>query len=352
MGELRSDYEVILRENHPILDVRAPTEFEKGKLPNSVNEPILTDSERREVGLAYRQSGAAEAEALGFQLVSGQNRTARIARWLNFIQDHSQVVLTCWRGGQRSSIAQRWLEDGGCRIPRLAGGFKAMRQMSLGVLSAANERAWVIIAGQTGVGKTKFLQQFENSIDLEKLANHRGSSFGGLEDPQPSPVTFEIELTQCMLQKASQRPCLLEDESRTIGRLAVPSHLYDAMQTAPIVVLESDLESRLELTLDLYVNESKPMSLRRALQRIERRLGGDRYRQIYQELDLALDSQKDEDHYVWIRNLLECYYDPMYDYQLQKKNDRIAFKGDASACREFIIGTYGLKVRAASLEGQ
>lgn len=343
MSEQRDDYARILRDNLPILDVRAPAEFSKGKLPNSINEPILTDQERHDVGITYKTQGASKAETLGLSLVSGSVKVQRIGNWQAFIQSNPDAVLTCWRGGKRSTIAQQWLKETGYSVPRLAGGFKAMRHLSLEVIDDVRERQWLVIAGQTGVGKTRFLESYTNVIDLEALANHRGSSFGRLTEPQPTPVTFEIALAQRLLRTSSQLPCLVEDESRTIGRLGLPSSVFEAMQNAPVIVLEAPMSSRLQLTLDCYVRDSSPSFLRDALNRIQKRLGGDRYRQISTLLENALASSSDEDHYLWIQNLLDYYYDPMYDHQLQKKQDRIVFHGNHEACATYLSETYGIE---------
>ena len=343
MVATRADYASILRTNTPILDVRAPIEYAKGALPNSTNIPVLTDEERHHVGIEYKQHGNQAAVDLGFKLVDDSARAERLKAWRNYLDAHSDALITCWRGGQRSQIAQQWLEDAGYAVPRIAGGFKAMRQCSLDVLTQAGKRSWVVVAGKTGVGKTIVLNQYQASIDLEGLANHFGSSFGRKSTPQPTPVTFEIALAQKLLQTEVHVTCLIEDESRTIGRLGVPSDLYEAMQTAPVVVLESDLEQRLAVTFENYVENANPAHLRTALARIKKRLGGDRFRIVATQLDDALSSHEQARHYAWINSLFEWYYDPMYEYQLEQKQDRIVFRGCESEVVEFLTQNYQIQ---------
>lgn len=342
MNVLRDDYRTILRDNLPVLDVRAPSEYEKGALPNSVNEPILTDEERHRVGLTYKASGSESATQLGQRLVSGVEKQTRVERWSSFVDANPNALLTCWRGGQRSQIAQEWLSDAGYSVARLAAGFKGMRNTSIEILNDCSTRSWVVIAGQTGVGKTKLLTQFTNSIDLEGLARHRGSSFGRLPDPQPMPVSFELALAQRLLQTEDTQQCLIEDESRTIGRLGVPSVLFKSMQAAPVVILEAPLDDRIALTIDNYVRGNDSENLRNALQRIAKRLGLERYQQVSEALEKAIVSQSDDDHRYWVRSLFDFYYDPMYDYQLQKKIDRVIFQGNHDDVLGFLrerIGT-------------
>ncbi len=336
MVAVRTDFTRILRDNLPVLDVRAPGEFERGALPRAVNMPILTDAERAEVGIVYKQHGNEAAMKRGFKLVVGTTKKRRVQAWLAYAEAHKETLLTCWRGGQRSAIAQRWLEEAGCQVPRLAGGFKAMRQFSLNVLKQAHRRNWLVIAGPTGVGKTQLLNRFPHAIDLEALANHRGSSFGRRETPQPVPVSFELALAQKLLQTTHFRTCLIEDESRTIGRLAVPSELYNAIQTAPILVLEATAEERIRHTYDLYVRGKEPQSLRDALVRIQKRLGNERYKIVKKQLDRATGANCEALHLEWIANVFRWYYDPMYAYQLALKRDRIVFRGSAIDAFKFL----------------
>ena len=332
----RIDYNSILRDNVPVLDVRAPTEYERGRIPNSTNIPILDDNERAQVGTTYKQEGNKAAVELGFSLVSGPAKSQRVNAWCQSLRSNPNALLTCWRGGQRSKIAQQWLADAGFDVPRIDGGFKAIRQCSLDVLARANTQRWVVLAGSTGVGKTQFLNSYHEAIDLEAIAHHRGSAFGQLETPQPTPVSFELDLAQRLLQTEQFSSCLIEDESRTIGRLAIPSHLYDEIQSAPIIVLEASLESRIQLTYEHYVRDADSMKLIDALGRIQKRLGRERYSIVKMQLEKAIEHGTSALHFDWIASLFKWYYDPMYEYQLKRKLERIIFRGDVQAVREYL----------------
>lgn len=332
----RSDYDTILRTNLPVLDVRAPTEYDRGSIPNSTNIPILNDAERAQVGIEYKQRGNEFAVELGFALVKGQVKERRIESWSRFLRSNPSALLTCWRGGQRSEIAQRWLADAGIEVPRIAGGFKAVRQCSLDVFEQSNSRNWIVVAGSTGVGKTQLLNAYRESIDLEAIAHHRGSAFGQLNSPQPTPVSFELALAQRLLQTDHLNTCLIEDESRTIGRLAIPRVLHSAMQTSQIIVLEATLEARVRLTYEHYVRGADTLKLLDALQRIRKRLGRERYSVVKAQLERAIVQDSESLHLDWITSLFEWYYDPMYEYQLSNKLDRVVFRGDAATVREYL----------------
>ena len=330
----------LLRSGAGFIDVRAPVEFAKGALPGATNLPILNDSERAAVGTRHRQRGQQAAVALGEELVRGEVRTARIEAWAAFARSHPQCTLYCARGGLRSRIAQAWLAEAGTVVPRVEGGFKSLRQFCLRTIDAmAVSLPLIVVGGRTGSGKTAVLASAPASVDLERLANHRGSAFGEQPSPQPPPISFENALAVEMLKlSASGTTVALEDESRQIGRLAVPAALYQAMQAAPIVVIEASLDARVENILTEYVldapnpHEHLPASFAR----IRKRLGGARHQEIGELLAAALAQGDPDLHRHWIRRLLTDYYDPMYDYQIAAKQDRIVYRGDVSAVAGYL----------------
>ena len=344
--------QTLLEQDTPFLDVRSPGEAARGTVPGAENWPILDDEERHRVGLTYKQSGHSAAESLGFELVSGQRRERRIAAWVDFARRHPNGWIFCWRGGQRSQIAQAWLEQSGVQLPRVEGGFKALRHACLQVISRApSELSWIILGGRTGSGKTDLLKQLRTSIDLEGLAAHRGSAFGATASPQPAPVTFENALAVSFLKRladarSSGRDALvLEDESRTIGRLAVPETWHAQMQRSPLAILEVPMPVRCANIVREYVSEPLARGFpaevlheryAEALKRIERRLGGKRRKAVQSALDAGFAGG---DHAAWVEMLLEMYYDPLYDYQLSRKQERVRLRGGWDEVREF-LGAY------------
>lgn len=326
-----SDCAEILALARPLIDVRAPGEYIRGALPEAVNLPLLNDEERAAVGTTYKRRGRATAIELGHRLVCGDVKRARVEGWCAFVEAHPDAAIYCARGGLRSEIAQTWLADAGYRQARVAGGFKALRRHCLDVLEGVGERRFVLVGGRTGSGKTSVLQSAAASIDLERLANHRGSAFGAFPTPQPPPVAFENAIAVELMRLPLDEPIMLEDESRTIGRLAIPERLYQAMQRAPIALIEADDDDRARSIYREYVLDAeRPRShLEASLARIERRLGGVRHAEIKALMDQAFDAGLTAWplHRRWIVRLLNDYYDPMYDYQLAGKADRVCMRG-------------------------
>ena len=336
------DYAALLRDSRPLIDVRAPAEFARGALPGAVSLPILDDEERAAVGRTYKNGGRAAAVALGLRLVDGEKKRRRIAAWHDFSSEHPQAAIYCWRGGMRSQIAQRWLAESGVVLPRIVGGFKALRGFCLDVLERSGTREFVLVGGRTGSGKTAVVQAVANHIDLEALANHRGSAFGGHSTPQPPPVAFENALAAALLKLDERTPTAIEDESRSIGRLAVPQAVYDAMHRAPIVVLEVPRTARVDNIYREYVVQAeRPRErLSAALTRIQRRLGGMRYQHVAALMAGAFDQASAELHRQWIDRLLQWYYDPMYDYQLGRKAERIVRRGPPEEIAAYLRSRY------------
>ena len=337
-----------------LMDVRAPVEFAKGALPGTVNLPLMNDAERQQVGTCYKERGQAAAIELGHRLVSGDIKAARIESWIDFAKAHPQGMLYCARGGLRSQITQQWMNEAGLRFPRVPGGFKALRTLLLGVTEqVARDDDFVVLSGLTGSGKTDVLRGVGSGIDLEGHANHRGSSFGGRLDGQPSPVTFENLLAIDFLKKqtAGQRHWVLEDEGRCIGTCPVPLALRQRMETAPIVWLEEAFALRVQRILQEYVVDLRVQCSRRwgadagfgafserlthSMAKIQKRLGGERYQRLAGLLNAALQAPTEGAalalHSEWITVLLREYYDPMYRFQKDGHANRIVFSGDRAA---------------------
>ncbi len=330
----------------PMIDVRAAIEFNLGAFPTAVNLPILNDEERHQVGICYKEKGAESAERLGESLVSGDLRDSRLAGWTDFINKHPEAALYCFRGGKRSQIACRWLQEAGIRITRVPGGYKAMRQFLINQFD--NLPAFTLISGRTGVGKTILLNLLPDSLDLEGHAHHRGSAFGRHIEAQPTQIAFENAVAISLLKftEASPRDCMyLEDEGRLIGRVHLPAKLQAAMKQSPIVLLEDSLDNRVQRIFEEYIliqwktyQQQFSISahgefsayLLGAIDAIRKRLGGVGHSEIRHLLESALADQTKgnfEPHKRWIKRLLEGYYDPMYSYQLEKKAERIQFRG-------------------------
>ena len=349
----------LLTAGAALIDLRAPVEVAKGALPHAAVLPLMTDDERAQIGIRFQQAGQGAAIALGETLVAGEIRAARIRQWLAFAKAHPNAVLYCWRGGVRSAIVQQWLADAGCVLPRIAGGYRALRHIAIATLTetATHPRKVLVLGGSTGSGKTVLLRTFASSIDLEALAQHRGSAFGGRAATQPSQTTFENALA-CAIQTqwhASHGATLYEDEGHLIGRSVVPTALLQRLKTSPLVIVEVPLQHRalhirseyVDQPLALLVAAGDPAphralaeQLATALAKVQRRLGGLRHDLIRADLDAAFAlherSSDGSGHSRWIEALLTHYYDPMYAYQLGKHEGRIVMRGNTEAVRTYL----------------
>lgn len=361
MRDNTQDYRQLLLEAVPLMDVRAPVEFTKGSFPSAINLPLMDDSERQQVGTCYKQAGQQAAIDLGNRLVCGQIKEQRIAQWAEFARRHPEGYLYCFRGGLRSQIVQQWLSDAGIAYPRVVGGYKAMRRYLIDTLEAAVDTCPLhIVAGLTGTGKTEVIHALGNSLDLEGHAHHRGSSFGRHATAQPGQIDFENALAIEVLQvrEAGHGRLVLEDEGRMVGNCMVPTGLFAAMQTAPLIWLEDSLDNRVGRILGDYVidmhlefaslHADQPEQAFNALAehltggllRIRKRLGGERYQSLQVIMQEALEIQQKtgdvQAHRAWIEGLLTHYYDPMYAYQRAGKEERVAFSGDQRAVIEYL----------------
>jgi tRNA 2-selenouridine synthase len=353
------DYLPLFLNDASLIDTRAPVEFAQGSFPNTVNLPLMSDEQRAQVGTEYKKNGQQSAIALGHELVHGAAKDALINAWKNFAEQNPNGYLFCFRGGLRSQISQQWLSEVGCDYPRVIGGYKAMRQYLLQSLPVSLQQGPVLVlSGQTGCAKTQLLQSVPHAIDLEGLANHRGSAFGKHVHGQPSQINFENAVAITLLKRRNvsvQKTIVLEDESHLIGRNVLPEALLGAMQKAPIAMIEMPLEQRVQHTYQNYIlhklQEWQEFSgleqgfgyfadeLLASLDSLKRRLGGWRYQQLQTQMQNALISHlhgNSEQHMQWIRALLNDYYDPMYQYQLSKKSDRIIFRGSYEEVEQFL----------------
>ncbi len=357
-----SSFESFFAEEKRLLDVRAPVEFEKACIPGAINVPILSNEDRTDVGISYKQHGSAAAVVLGEQRVSGAKKDALLEHWREVIKRNKIDALYCARGGLRSRYSQRWLDEAGVVIPRVQGGYKAMRRFLLGIIERESLRKnFLVISGKTGVGKTRFLEARRNAgyamLHLEEMAKHRGSAFGALLSAQPSQAFFENTIALCLLRMTADT-ILVESESRTIGKMRIPDDLFHSLSEAPRIVLELDLSARVQATIDEYIlsmerelreqqveNPSEVLRkrYRNAIMRIAKRLGGVRSAKLLTAIDDSFSvyaSSGDADvHAAWVEPLLVEYYDPMYAYSLEQNRNRILFQGTEREVEGFVMET-------------
>lgn len=351
-----SHFADLLLRNTPLLDVRAEIEFKEGSIPQAHNIPILNSEERAAVGTCYKQHGQEAAIVLGHELVTGENKQAKMQKWINWHQQNPNGVLYCFRGGMRSRITQEWLKEAGVHVPKVEGGYKALRHFLLEMLeSHISQIDFLVLSGATGSGKTRILKTLKEQhtvLDLEEIANHLGSAFGGIRGEQPTQINFENQLSLELMKIKNKGPSkvLVEDESRLVGRRALPISLHNKIKSSPVFVIQVPLQQRVQNIFEDYItlplkNPSIDRSqhfnlLINALSNIQKKLGTERYREIKTDLsDACLDSifhDKHEAHQVWIEKLLLSYYDPIYKSSLERNHTHKTQEGDLNSLLKWL----------------
>lgn len=355
---LTTDFKSIVLNSTPLIDVRAPIEFANGSFPHSVNLPLMNDEDRHLIGIRYKEEGNEEAVKLGHELVSGKIREERTRLWTDFIESKPDAMMYCFRGGQRSKISQEWVHEAGKKITRLEGGYKAFRNYLMEETERSIEAFKpIVLGGRTGSGKTILLKKVKNSIDLEALANHRGSAFGRKIIPQPTQIDFENALAYDLIQKVEKgySHIVFEDEGKNVGSVFMPKTLAAYLAQAPRIILETSTQNRVETTFIEYVIEAQQMyedagyedsftawkeDIQRAMDRIVKRIGSERHKQVCNLFEDAVNEQTRSgslDAYKeWVEYLLSEYYDPMYDYQIEKRSDQIDFRGSSEEILSYL----------------
>lgn len=297
-----------------VIDVRSENEFSAGHIPNASNIPILNDEERKVVGTMYKQNGRKTAVFKGLEL-SGPNLSNRLRSGVKLVNE-GPVLVHCWRGGMRSEFYSFLLKFYGLEPILLHGGYKSYRTL---VHATFEKQANIfVLGGKTGAGKTVILEKLkelgEQVIDLEQLANHRGSAFGalGMTD-QPTQEQFENDLFTVMRSFDLSKPIWIENENRTIGDKVIPQGLWQQMIQAKMVFVEREFEERLNQIMQDY-GAFKPTDLKNSIVKIGKRLGPQHVKSALELIDKGN-----------IRDAFEiplAYYDKSYEFNLTKNKIR------------------------------
>ncbi len=305
--------------DQPVLvDVRSEGEFTEATIPGAVNIPLFNNDERAQVGTTYTQMTPSLARELGLSIVSP--KLPKIVKKIEELSKQGPLVLFCWRGGMRSKSLATVVELMGIPIYRLTGGYKAYRNQVLDYFEAKLPYKVVVLRGNTGVGKTDLLGKLRAegypAIDLEKLANNRGSVFGamGLGEP-PSQKKFEGLLYEELVSLSNFPYIIVECESKRIGRVTLPLSFYTAMQEGIQVLHCDSLTNRVQRLLKEYATVPNALQeIRIALERLVKTLGHVKVREL---LVLIESGQLD----VFTERLLVEYYDKLYAYPNEPSSD-------------------------------
>ena len=295
----------------PLVDVRSPVEFKEGHIPGAINIPLFDDHERETIGIIYKQRGKEEAVMKGLEIVS-----PKLAEFIRETKENSptkKVIVYCFRGGMRSNSFSWLMNTAGLNSKIIEGGYKQYRRFILKQFE--KKRNLILLGGPTGGGKTEIIKLLkkkgEQVIDLEALANHRGSAFGFIHmEAQPSQQFFENKLGEELLKTNENKPLWLEDESFMIGSCRIPFPLWLQMKECPIISLKVAFEKRVERLLKDY-GTADAGSLEKAILGIRQKLGGS-------NLKIALEALK-SGNLKKIAEMALHYYDEAYEYNHAKR---------------------------------
>ncbi len=307
-----------LSQSIPMVDVRSPAEFAKGHIPGAINIPIFSNDERAAVGTLYKKEGKDKAVLLGLEYVGPKLKD--FAATASELAVDGEILLYCWRGGMRSGSMAWLFETIGLKPKLLKKGYKAYRRYSKLMLSKATKI--IILSGSTGTGKTDILKQLaaanEQMIDLEGLANHKGSAFGAIGQKEQLPnEQFENNLFHEWKDFDLGKTIWLEDESSIIGRNHIPHELFDCMRQATVIKINLDTDIRIRRLVKEYTGAEKEL-LVATIQRIQKRLDP-------VEAKLAIEAIEKGNFTDAISYVLK-YYDKAYNYGLDKRDPLSIFE--------------------------
>ena len=292
-----------------IIDVRAPAEYAEDHVPGAISLPVLDDEERARVGTIYKQVNPFSARKIGAALVA-RNAARHIEETLADRPGGWRPLVYCWRGGQRSGSFALILGQIGWRVETLKGGYKSWRGLVVREVYDTPVRSRVVVIdGDTGTAKTALLARLaargHQVIDLEGLANHRGSLFGHL-GAQPSQKAFEGRLALALSRLDPARPLIVEAESAKVGDLRLPPKLWAAMCAAPRLIVEAPLEARAAYLAESYADITADLA------RLNRTVDLLRHAHPRETIAAWLDLAAQGAFATLAAELMERHYDPRY----------------------------------------
>ena len=299
---------------HVIIDVRAPIEFKKGHIANAINVPLFEDIERAEIGTLYKQQGKDIAVTRGLEIVSP--KLVPFVNQVKKLSSSKKIFVYCFRGGMRSNSFAWLMNTSGLDATILEGGYKNYRNHVLNYFE--REKKLVVLGGMTGSGKTDLLKNIKHDnfqiIDLEALANHKGSAFGSINEEKQNPQqVFENNLFYALNLLDEDKHILVEDESQSIGFNKIPRGFWLQMKKAPIIKLEVPFELRVQKLVQDYTTTNIE-ALKICIKKIEQNLGT-------QNANLCLN-YLDENNLREVARLTLKYYDKAYSFTYNKKTSQ------------------------------
>lgn len=314
-----------VKDNFFFIDVRSPSEYEDDTITGSINIPLLNNEERKAVGTAYVQVGKTEAKRLGVNLISPK-MPDMFEQVIELKKTHSQIAAFCARGGYRSTFFASVFSSIGIPIHQLEGGYKSYRTEVIEALPKLNDKInYIVLNGNTGVGKTDILQSLKklgcSVLDLEGAANHRGSLLGSIGIGKcNSQKKFETNIYD-QLVNVNEKYVFIEAESRKIGSVVIPKFISDKMKQGIQIFIDADIEYRIEnLKKDYIIKDDWKTESIKAMDMLNKYISKEKIEMLKHEIGLG-------DFDFVSRELMENYYDPMYNF----KSDKLSYAGKFKA---------------------
>lgn len=236
-----------------IIDARSPSEYAHSKIPNAINIYALNDNEHEEIGYIYKQKSRSEAKVKGASFIC-QNASKHVFELNRLCKIGSKIAIYCARGGLRSNSLATIFSNIGYRVYKLERGYKGFRSKVVKYLEDFPHKDFIVLGGNTGCGKSELIQELPNSIDLEGLANHLGSTFGAVKGEQPSQKEFQNRLFFKLLNSKKDKPIFIEGESKRIGKIILPDLLYKRMCEGKRIEITAPIEQRIDRIMKDYIN--------------------------------------------------------------------------------------------------
>ena len=297
-------------ENSIYIDVRSPHEFEEDHVAGSLNIPLFDNGERREIGAIYRMAGRYDAIVRGTEIVGEKLRDI-----MHALLEHKDksILVQCARGGMRSGSLVSLLDSLGLSVYKIKNGYKGYRRFVIDSLASLELKAPLfVLQGLTGSGKTEIIRRIPQGIDLEDMAGHRSSVFGGIGTIRKTQKRFESLLFDRMRRLEGAPYILIEGESRKIGNLHIPDSLYSLMKKSPVIYIDTPMERRIEIIYNEYHAYCDDTNIPAIVKSLKAKLG-------QKNTDDLVSLYTQGNIREFVREMLGKYYDPLYQHSLARK---------------------------------